>query len=126
MQYPKIIKGVWHSYASDAEPVEIPIEDIEKFQMYHEAWRNGNQICAIIKKELIEKFDYNYVRIVNSGKYKTSQHRLIIRSKDMPTFREALRQELNKTPIITTFSGINSGTPIAQSYTFVRKEIKVK
>jgi hypothetical protein len=126
MEFPSIIKGVWNSYEiGEKKEAIIPIGDISKFSLSHLVDKNGLQIRGHIKSELIEQYNYSYTQIIKEGKYNIHQKTFSIRAKDMPKFRKELFKELMKTPTITITTGINAGTPAAQSYTFSKKELGV-
>lgn len=123
MEFPQKIKGVWQSYSGECSDAEVPIEDIEKFTLSHESYRNGLQLRAYIKNELIDKIDSDYISVVGSGKYRRYQTHFTIRGKDMPKFRKLLYIELMKTPTIVVKTGINAGTPAAMSFEIRKKEL---
>lgn len=123
MEMPNIIKGVYSSY-STSQTVEIPTQDIECFRLIHESQRNGLQLIAIIKKELIDKYESSYSQIIIKGKYRLSETTLTIRNKDMPKFRPILYKEIMKQPTIVKTYGSNPGTPIARTHTISYKELK--
>jgi hypothetical protein len=127
MNFPPIIDGVWWTYCiGNNTNAHVPIEDIDHFELKHKSGCNGLQVTAVIKKELIDKWNSSYNKIITKGKYELHQQSFTIRNKDMPKFRKELYDELMKTPTITTTHGINAGTPIAQSWTINKKELKVK
>ena len=125
MNYPPIIKGVWNAYSTGDtnNNAIIPIEDIEKFTLKTEAFKNGVQVVAFIKTDLVDSYR-KHTNVLEEKKYRLHQTYFTIRGKDMPKFRKEIHAELQKAPTIVTHHGINGGTSIAQSFTFARKELK--
>ena len=123
MNFPSIINGVFQSYRSN-DSTEVPLEDIDSFILVHEIDKNGLQVQAIIKKELVTRYISKYSDEKIIAKYPIFCGNLTIRAKDMKKFRKEIYTELQKQPTQTRTYGINGGTPIAQSMTFSYKEIK--
>lgn len=112
-----------------AEIAQLPfsLEDVEKYQQYHETYQNGTKIRAVIKKELCtfqsdyhpDRDEFGFVR----KKYGLNETFQIL-GKEFPLFRKHIMKLIKEQgEFKSTTHGINAGTPIAQSWTFKRKEL---
>jgi hypothetical protein len=95
-----LLNGVHHSYmVGGTEKVEnIPFEDIAYFKQYHEQYKNGLQIEAVIRKDLIDEIKTEWAKDGSNGtvetiiekKYRRNFLSFMIRNQDMPKFRKQL------------------------------------
>lgn len=134
INFPKTIKGTIQPYGIIPKDksvldytntdVEVPLEDIESFTLVHETDRNGLQLRANFKKELISCWNGRLGQYGEFEKKKYNNHYFTIRAKDEPKLSKLLRKELMTSKTIVIRTGINAGTPIARSYTYSKKELK--
>lgn len=136
LEFPKTIKGTTQSYGiiekgkTEADYpnclIEVPIDDIQSFELVHETFKNGLQLRANIKPELVDRWNRGLGEYGDWEKRKYTKSWFTIRTKDEPKLSKQLRKILMESKTIIVHSGINAGTPIAQSYTYGKKELTIE
>jgi hypothetical protein len=104
----------------------IELEDVDFFYIYRERWQNGTVLAARIKKELVTFFSSYHKEADEYGivkkKYNNSSY--TIRIKDEPKLRKQIYQLLKTHGYnYSKKTGINGGTPIAESYTIRQRRL---
>ena len=128
------IKCITNSYSAGVKKeLEIPIEDIDYFKLFHIRGNNGTVIQVVTKKELTTSMD----AVLINGHYdvdvkdqygiyrrKYPMNKYIMREIDEPKLSKTLRKMFKNKEVLTKRVGVNPGTPIARSYQCSWKEIK--
>ena len=120
------VKGVRNGYLIGGDtPIDIPIEDIEKFTLRHQNGRNGLVVEAVIKPELVSFVNVRHNDADEYGVVKRQYEfrKIHIRNKDNPKFHRLLRKTLDKKEVREKQMGMNAGTPASISWVSRWKEI---